>query len=160
MVTARFRLRRGVAADAPALWAIRVDGIRDTCRTHYPDELIERWAASPLPETFASDVERKDVVVGEARARIAGFAILDASIAEIEAVFVAPAEARRGLGRQLLSQIEATASGQGVHRLVLDASLNAVPFYLACGFTPFANGIHTTRAGVQIPCVRMEKTII
>lgn len=159
MTITRFVLRRGTAADAPALWTVRADAIRGTCCSHYPRELIERWAASPLPEAFAGTIERKHVVVGIAESRIAGFAILDAFAAKVEAVFVVPAVTRRGLGRHLLAHLEATAREAGLHRLDVDASLNAVPFYAAAGYETLSQGVHTTSTGIEIACVRMEKSL-
>lgn len=138
---------------------MRADAILRTCCSHYPRELLERWAASPLPKTFAAAIERKYVVVGEAEFRIAGFAILNPPTSEVEAVFVAPADIRRGLGRQLLAHLEAAARNAGAHKLGLDASLNAVPFYTAAGYQVLSNGVHTTRAGVEIACVRMQKSL-
>ncbi|MBS0432530.1 MAG: GNAT family N-acetyltransferase [Proteobacteria bacterium] len=159
MTDTRYSLRRGIAADAPALWAIRSDAVRCTCRGHYPDELLERWAASPLPESFPANIEREYVIVGVVGSRIAGFATLKASTAEVDAVFVAPGEGRRGLGRRLLVHIEDVAARKGLQRLGLNASLNAVPFYEACGYEAISEGVYTTGAGVQIACVRMEKAI-
>lgn len=152
-------LRRGTAADAPALWAIRADAIRQTCRSHYPVEMLERWAASPLPETFPDNIELQYVVVGTAGPTIAGFATLNASTAEVEAVFVAPAHGGHGLGRQLLAHLEAVAAQQGLQSLRLCASLNAVAFYRAAGFRAVSEGNYTTSAGVEIACVHMEKTL-
>ena len=155
----RFSLRRGRSSDAQALWAIRADAVRRTCRSHYSGELVERWAASPLPETFSTDIEHKHVVVAVAGRGIAGFAILNPAIAEIEAVYVAPDHGRRGLGRQLLAHLEAAASGSGLRKLSLSSSLNAVPFHAASGYKAVSQGFYTTSAGVEIACVRMEKPL-
>ena len=51
MVVAAFRLRRATAHDVADLWRVRCEAIRQTCRSHYPVEMLERWAATPLPET-------------------------------------------------------------------------------------------------------------
>lgn len=157
---ARFVLRRGAAADAPMLWMLRADAIRHACRGHYPHDVLERWAASPMPETFAAGIPCRCVVVGEAGNRIAGFAILDRAAAGVEAVFVAPAKARRGLGHRLLVHLEGAARDEGLHGLSLDASLNAVPFYLAAGYHALSQGVHTTSAGVVMACVGMGKTLV
>ncbi|HEY3521718.1 MAG TPA: GNAT family N-acetyltransferase [Rhodanobacteraceae bacterium] len=159
MAIATFSLRRATADDAAAMWTVRCDAIRQTCRSHYPVEMLERWAATPLPETFGRRIEDEYVVVGIAGASIAGFAALKASDSLIDAVFVAPEDGRRGLGRQLLAHIEGVAIGCGLRVLRVNASLNAVPFYAAAGYESISEGIYTTSAGVQIACVRMEKPI-
>ncbi|MBS0382937.1 MAG: GNAT family N-acetyltransferase [Proteobacteria bacterium] len=159
MVDTRFMLRRATAVDAPALWALRIDAIRRTCRGHYPDALIERWAASPMPDSFSSHLEREHAVVGVTGTRIAGFAVLNPVNTEVEAVFVAPDHGRHGLGRRLMAELEAAASRMGLRKLHLDASLNAVPFYTAAGYHALGQDTYTTSTGLAIACVRMEKPL-
>lgn len=159
MRLARFSLRRAIAADAPAIWAVRAGAIRQTCRSHYPAELLERWASSPLPDTFQSRIENEYFIVGTAGSRVAGFAALKVSGAEIEAVFVAPDAGRRGLGRALLADLETVARQSGLQSLSLNASLNAVPFYCAVGYSAVSEGIYTTSQGLEIACVHMQKQL-
>ncbi|MGH8213310.1 MAG: GNAT family N-acetyltransferase [Rhodanobacteraceae bacterium] len=159
MTLATLSLRRATAADAADLWRVRCDAIRETCRSHYPAEMLERWAATPLPETFGRRIEDEYAIVGITGSGIAGFAALKASASLIDAVFVAPGEGRRGLGRQLLANLERVAIARGLQTLRVNASLNAVPFYAAAGYEGISQGIYTTSAGVQIACVRMEKSL-
>jgi GNAT superfamily N-acetyltransferase len=159
MTVAAFSLRRAVAADAPAMWAIRAQAIRETCRSHYPAELLDRWACSPLPETFPARIENEYFVVGTAGSRVAGFGALNISNGEIEAVFVAPEAGRRGLGRSLLAALEKAAVDAGLKMISLGSSLNAVPFYQAAGYHAGERGTYTTSQGVEIACVRMSKPL-
>jgi GNAT superfamily N-acetyltransferase len=157
MTIATFSLRRAVAADAPAMWALRAQAIRETCRSHYPSELLERWSSSPLPDTFPSRIESEYFIVGTVESRVAGFATLKVSSAEIEAVFVSPDAGRRGLGRALLANLEGAALAGGLHSLGLHSSLNAVPFYQAMGYTAISESTYTTSQGLEIACVHMRK---
>ncbi|MGH8192166.1 MAG: GNAT family N-acetyltransferase [Rhodanobacteraceae bacterium] len=159
MTDTGFSLRRATARDAPVMWALRADAIRKTCKGHYPAEMLERWASSPIPDTFARNIENEYFIVGVADSRIAGFAALRTSTAEVEAVFVAPACGRHGLGRRLLARLEVAAMEKGLQKLGLNASLNAVPFYRSAGYDVISEGTYTTRAGVEIACVRMEKSL-
>lgn len=156
---AGFALRRATAADAAAMWTLRQDAIRQTCRGRYPDEMLERWASSPLPETFPTNIDKGYFLVGVAATRIAGFAALNVGNAEVDAVFVAPDQGRRGLGRLLLAELEAEAIRAGLRTLGLSASLNAVAFYRATGYHALRDDSYTTSAGVTIACVRMEKQL-
>lgn len=159
MTGPEFSLRRATATDAPALWAVRTKAILETCRGHYPDELLERWARSPMPESFPGDIEGGYCVVAITDGWIAGFAERRAKTGEVQALFVAPGMGRRGLGRQLLANLEADALEMGIGRLGLHASLNAVPFYRAAGYRSISEGTYTTSAGVELACVRMEKPL-
>jgi len=160
MAIATFSLRRATAADAPAMWEVRCDAIRRTCRSHYPVELLERWASTPLPESFGQRIEDEHVVAGMIDSRIVGFASLKASEKLIDAVFVSPDAGRNGLGRQLLAQLEEVAVKLGLQMLRVNASLNAAPFYAAAGYEAMREDIYTTSAGVEIACVRMKKSLV
>jgi len=155
---ATFSLRRATAADAPAMWAVRADAIRRGCRDHYPDDLLERWACSPLPETFPDRIESGYFMVGTSGSQVAGFAAIKLSSAEVEAVFVSPDAARRGLGRSLLAHLEGAALRAGLRAIALDSSLNAVSFYEAMGYRAISKGTYTTSQGLEIACVHMGKS--
>lgn len=141
------------------MWAIRSDAIRCTCRSHYPDDLLERWASGVMPHTFPDRIESGYFVIGLARTGAAGFAALNTANAQIDAVFVSPQHGRRGLGRQLLAHLEERASAMVLSELAVDASLNAVPFYRAAGYRAVSEGIYITSTGLEIACVRMQKRL-
>ena len=54
--------------------------------------------------------------------------------ARIRRVFVHPDFSGRGLGTRLVSEVESRARAQGFERFVVQASLNAVPFYEKLGY--------------------------
>jgi hypothetical protein len=91
MTRARFTLRRATVADAPAMWDIRAEAIRVTCRSRYPEAMLARWAATPMPGTIVANIERGYFTAGILESSIAGFAAINVAAAEIEALFVAPA---------------------------------------------------------------------
>lgn len=157
---AAITLRRATAADAPAMWAVRAAAIRQTCRSHYPAEMLERWASSPLPDSFPSRIESEYFVVATIESRIVGFAGIKAASAEVEAVFVAPDTGRHGLGRSLMADLEIAALEAGIESLSLSSSLNAVPFYRALGYSAGAQKIYTTSQGLEIACVIMQKQLV
>jgi GNAT superfamily N-acetyltransferase len=159
MVIAPFSMRRATASDAAAMWDVRCNAIRRTCRSHYPVGLLERWAATPMPATFGRRIEDEYFVVGAIDSSIAGFAALKATDSLIDAVFIAPEAGRRGLGLRLLEHLERVAIERGLRVLRVNASLNAVAFYAAAGYQVLSEGVYTTSAGLQIACVGMEKTL-
>lgn len=155
----QFSLRPALAADAPAIWDIRAEAIRVSCRSHYPDAMLSRWAATPMPEIVVANIERGCFTVGVLESTIAGFAAINTAAAEIEALFVAPACAGRGLGSGLLAHLELSATRQGLAVLELNASLNAVPFYEARGYQSLERTAYTNSIGLEIACVRMRKRL-
>lgn len=79
--------------------------------------------------------------------------------ARIRAFFVAPAWARRGLGRKLLAVCRAAAESEGFRALELMATLPGVPLYTACGFTPVEEVVERLPNGVELSFVRMRREL-
>lgn len=86
------------------------------------------------PELIAGN----QVFVAERHGRILGFATIiprEGNDAELEGIFVEPAEWRKGIGMALERQIEREAQAWGANRLHVVASPNVQGFYTAAGFT-------------------------
>jgi GNAT superfamily N-acetyltransferase len=77
--------------------------------------------------------------------------------ARVRAMFVDPAYARRGLGRQILEAAEADARRAGFRRYELMATLPGVPLYTACGYEEIEKTAIELPDGVRLDCVRMGK---
>jgi N-acetylglutamate synthase-like GNAT family acetyltransferase len=93
------------------------------------------------PEVIDVDPEmiaRNQVFVAELGTRVVGFATIvprEGDDAELEGIFVEPAEWRKGIGNALLRQIEREAQAWGANRLHVVASPNVEGFYTAAGFS-------------------------
>jgi GNAT superfamily N-acetyltransferase len=74
-------------------------------------------------------------------------------------MFVAPAWARRGIGRMLLSACEDAARREGFARAELMATLPGVPLYRASGYADLEPFDVELPDGVRLPCIRMEKRL-
>lgn len=77
--------------------------------------------------------------------------------ARIRAMFVDPANARRGLGRAILAAAEADAVQAGFRTFELMATLPGVPLYRACGYEEIERVTIELPDGVQLDCVRMTR---
>jgi GNAT superfamily N-acetyltransferase len=99
------------------------------------------------PEVIDVDPEmiaRNQVFVAERDGRILGFATIipyeaddtesEGDDAELEGIFVEPAQWRNGIGTALLHHIEREAQAWGANRLHVVASPNVEGFYIASGF--------------------------
>jgi len=78
--------------------------------------------------------------------------------ARVRAMYTEPAEARRGVGRLILSLCESAAQGEGFRRLKLMATLAGEPLYRACGFEPIERVVHL-QDGIAVPLVKMGKDL-
>ncbi|KAB8064975.1 GNAT family N-acetyltransferase [Janthinobacterium violaceinigrum] len=152
-------LRPALSDDIAALWALRTVAVRVSCATHYAPEQIGVWTASPVPDGYAAMLAAGGGIVAMQGGIIAGYAMLDANKQEVDAVFVDPARAGLGIGKRLLAALEQLARGRGIARLHLSASLNAVPFYAAAGFTALREEAYAHPSGISLASVAMEKAL-
>jgi GNAT superfamily N-acetyltransferase len=79
--------------------------------------------------------------------------------ARIRAMFVDPAQARRGLGRQILDAAEADAARAGFRKCELMATLPGLPLYRACEYEEIEGTVIELPDGVRLNCVRMERRL-
>ena len=87
-------------------------------------------------------------------------ALLDPAVdpARVRAMYTAPAFARRGVGRLILSLCETAAAAEGFTRLELMSTLSGEPLYTAYGFRPLER-LEDSTGGAPVPIVRMEKRV-
>lgn len=148
--------RAGRAEDAPALWVLRTRCVRELCRSHYPPELIARWSASPAPPRYAALIEQGGCVVADdAHGRLLGYGILVLQDNEVDALFVAPEQAGKGLGQAVLERLLALADPQ--RDVLLSASLNAVAFYQRAGFLDEGEQAYPHPSGITLAARRMRR---
>ncbi len=66
--------------------------------------------------------------------------LCDTRTAQVRYMAVADSHRGRGLGRVILTALEAEAEKQDVARIWLNARANAVGFYASCGYTDIGEG--------------------
>lgn len=154
------RIRPATPADCAPIWAVHTRAIRHGCASHYPPRDIAAWSGRTSPASYAEALITRVMLVAEDDdGRIAGFAQLDPAEGVVEAVYVDPDFMRRGIGRALMRALEAEAGRLNLPRLVLDASLNAVPFYSAIGFVAEADVRHDLGTGHAIAAKLMTRRL-
>lgn len=150
------QLRRAQADEADILWVLRTRCVRETCCSHYPPEVIAAWSATPPPARYRELLSGGGgVVAQDAARRVLGYGVIDLAANEIDALFVDPDCAGRGIGQQLMRAMEAMAVPE--QPLELSASLNAVAFYRRAGFEVLREEAYPHASGIQLASVRMRK---
>jgi GNAT superfamily N-acetyltransferase len=79
--------------------------------------------------------------------------------ARIRAMYTHPDFARRGVGRLILAICESAARDAGFRSVELMATMSGEPLYRACGYTDIQRITAASRDGVDVPGVRMGKTL-
>jgi putative acetyltransferase len=151
--------RKATAGDQDAVWQVRTASIRSLCKSHYGEKVAEAWAKVAPPDNFADVICGHDFFVAECEGAVVGFGFMNRQTAELEAVFVAPEFARRGVGTALVVALEETARQAGLARLNLSASRNAVSFYTALGYRTIKETLWCHPAGFDLPCTAMTKDL-
>lgn len=156
-----FVVRAAVPDDYDGIAEAHVDSIRTLGPAKYDADAVNDWAAVRTGEQYLRRAQNgAQLFVAVEGDRILGF-----SDHRVErglhrtAIYVRAEAARRGVGSALYGVAEAAARQTGATEIHVDASLVAVPFYLANGFEELGRGEYTLRSGRRIPCIRMRKRL-
>jgi putative acetyltransferase len=150
-------IRDAQPIDGHGIHRVHVAAVRELCADHYSAEQIQAWAGGKHGASYDEMLARHVAFVAVDDEQIVGFSQLHVAERKVEAVYIAPAIARRGVGSMLLQRLEAAARSSALVELQLSASLNAVPFYAANGYSVVREGSHRLNSGIEIPCVHMSK---
>jgi L-amino acid N-acyltransferase YncA len=140
-------IRPARTSDAIAMMDVHREAILSKAAGHYPQSTLDEWALGATPEFI--------VLVAEAGGKVIGYGVAVPSHQELRALYVRPNAIGR-VGKALLSELEKQAF-RTTEVLTCDASLNAVGFYRANGYTEQGRTDHVLSSGGSVPCIRMEK---
>ncbi|WP_027910139.1 GNAT family N-acetyltransferase [Pseudomonas sp. URMO17WK12:I4] len=133
MAESRRPIRPARETDADAISRVIVQTLRLSNAADYPPQVIERVAANFDAAGVRGLLESRQVFVALDDERVVATASLASDV--VRSVFVLPEMQGRGVGKALMRHIEGVALAAGVQSLRVPASLTAVPFYTALGYT-------------------------
>jgi GNAT superfamily N-acetyltransferase len=124
-------IRRAEAADERVLATIRRQAILALAVPAMSREDAERWAMSAAADRVARAIRDHDVWVAVEEVAI-GWVEVDRD--RVAALYVSPSGSRRGVGSALLARAETSIRSSGHATARLEASQNALTFYLRRGY--------------------------
>lgn len=130
---AEAQIRRALDNDAEAISGLIVQALRFSNAQDYPPDVIDRVAGNFDAAGVRKLMASREVFVALYGARVVATASLADDV--VRSVFVLPEMQGRGLGKALMKYVERVAHDAGVHRLLVPASLTAVSFYAALGYS-------------------------
>lgn len=130
---AGWSIRRALESDAEVISQLIVQTLQLSNAQDYPPEVIERVASNFDTGGVRQLMASRQVFVLLDKARVVATASLAGDV--VRSVFVLPAVQGRGLGKALMRHVERVARDAGVQRLLVPASLTAVSFYAALGYS-------------------------
>ncbi len=153
------KIRSATINDLEKIARAHKASIRELCRNAYDVESIEKWTAILVPKIYENAIKEKVVIVAEEKNEIPGFGILDVRNAELSALYVHPGYAGRGIGKEILSRLEAIALENRIGRLNLCSTINAFGFYQHHGYIECGKTFHDLPNGAKLECIKMYKPI-
>jgi putative acetyltransferase len=158
-------VRAAVGEDAVAIVNVHFAAVHRTAAAFYSPEVLDRWSTCPddaryqqMREVIAGGDEL--VLVAETAAGIVAFGSIVPRLRELRAVYVHPDAGRRGIGSQVLGELERMALARGVSQLHVDASVNSEAFYQRAGYEVVERGLHRFRTDHEMACVKMFKNLV
>jgi putative acetyltransferase len=149
-------LRDFEARDAGMLSKLIAETLRRVNIQDYPSEAIEQLIPSYEPDELVQKSRSHHTVVADLDGQVVGTASIDGD--RVRNVFVDPEMQKKGIGRALMSEIEAYARSHGQASLFLFAALSARGFYEKLGYVPKEHIQHDL-GGISIEELRMEKKL-
>lgn len=129
---ASVRLRRFRPDDAAPLAALVALTLRVCNARDYPREVIARIESELSRERLPALSITRDILVAVDSAVVVATGALERDW--IHAVFVHPERQREGIGRLLVTHLEAMAEARGASAVHLHATIGAIGFYQQLGY--------------------------
>ncbi|OOE51921.1 GNAT family N-acetyltransferase [Salinivibrio kushneri] len=152
-------IRKANSNDAQAIFDLRNRAILAKCSAHYTEEQLSLWTQGSVSERFVADVV-DTFYVSEIDGQVIGSGKLNTQTGLVDAIFVEPDYSGRGAAKKMLQFLEHLAKEQGLRLLTLESTLNAAPFYRACGFVGDEVSTYHSQKGIRLDCVSMEKLLL
>ena len=163
-VRASASVRAARAEDAEAMVAAQFAAVRGIAAGVYPPTVLLAW--SPTPNAARHAWMREQIASGrflalvlELDGQVGGFALCRAEEGFLQALYVDPRHAGRGLGRALLAACEAAMRQHGHPSARVLASLNAEAFYRAAGYQTLGPATQPLADGTLLACIEMRKPL-
>lgn len=165
----QWSIRDAKEADVEEIMQVHLDCIQKICCHHYSQHQVENWMRRQSLQRYTSFIKQSnDFVVVLAKDSVVGFGHMGKVGKEVAGKFssqvdfevygfyVSPSVLRKGVGKQLYGELERRALEQGGHGIGVVSTLNAIPFYEACGFEVLERYYH---GDLQLECRCMQKVL-
>jgi putative acetyltransferase len=154
-----FTVRRATPDDVDECHVARTESIRHDAAAAYNADQLHAWVDAFNPDAFVEKTETEEMYVATLHDDwVVAYVSLAPETSEVTSFYVGPSGQGMGIEGHLLEHIEKVAREQGLERIWLDSLLNTTRLYADHGWEEVERH-HRTRHGVEIPVVKMEKTL-
>ena len=151
-------LRPFLPADTPVLAAIFAASIEQLTGDDYSEAQQEAWASAVEDEErFGKRLASELTLVATLQNSPVGFAALKGAD-HIDMLYVHPGTVGQGVAAMLCDALEKLAGGRGARKLTVDASDNALEFFVKRGYVAIQRNTVTIN-GEWLANTTMQKTL-
>ena len=143
--------------DAEKSSQLIIQNLQRVLTQDYPNEAIEVLMPFFTPEELIEKSKHQYTIVGMLGNDLVGFATLDTD--RVRGIFVDVARHGRGIGKKLMTELEAYAKEQRVKKIYLMSAISASGFYKKLGYRVVKHIDHDL-GGMSIPELQMEKILL
>ena len=152
------KIRTYETSDTEAIMQLFYDTVHEVNIRDYTQEQVDAWAPTNMDADLWTDsLKHKYSYVAEEGTQIIGFGELEDN-GHIDRFYCHKDFQGKGVGTQILQQIESKARSLGIQKLFTEASITAKPFFEKRGFTTVRQQ-EVERRGQKLINFVMEKTI-
>ena len=152
-------ITRATPEDANCAFDIRRDAILGQCIGAYSAEQMALWTQGKAADGYDTLMD-KLFYLGWVNGEAVATGMLDLDNNEVGALFVRPGFTGRGYGKAMLDHLEDVAQLRAIEEVMLDATLNAVSFYRACGYVGDEQAVYHSPSGLVLACIPMVKRLL
>lgn len=147
--------RRSNAEDRAAVFSLVSASTRRLAPIPYSQEVVDSWMHGRTIEDYRSDCEKGLIWIAELEEQAIGFSHGEAG--EVKRLFVSADFVGYGVGAALMKLALEDARSNGTKEVIIEATLNAVPFYKKWGFIEIGDGVFPGRENLPpIKIVRLK----
>lgn len=147
--------RRSKAEDRAAIFSLVSASTRRLAPIPYSQEVVDSWMHGRTIEDYRSDCEKGLIWIAELKQQAIGFS--HGEPGEVKRLFVHADFVGYGVGAALMRLALEDARSNGNNEVIIEATLNAVPFYKKWGFVEIGNGVFPGRENLPaIKTVRLK----
>ena len=152
-------VRCAVENDAESIYSVHVSSIRISCASHYSAEEIRVWSGRQNVDQYRHFIRLGEICVAVKNDVVVGFGHVSET-GEIRALYVAPSETGKGIGKMLLKELERrTKERVTPYQLTVQSTINSVKFYESQGFQLEKESWHTVGNDLSLKCFQLTKAI-
>ncbi|GAB6905894.1 GCN5-related N-acetyltransferase [Desulfosarcina cetonica] len=155
------KIRKACSSDKGNIWKLHVASIRKLCVNHYTPEQLNAWTSVLTPSVYDQALKEKVFLVAhDSQQDLIGIGIFDVGCAEVSAIYIHPDATGKGVGSQLLNELETIARKSNIFKITVYSTLNAKGFYMVHGYLEQELTFHDLSNGSKLECIRMFKNLL